>query len=288
MTRAVPHDDAEGFYREIHAEAAHLAGDPSDLPRRAVVYHHLYRASGGNFAFALIAAHGALWAHWYLVVARIAAWILSAFDISSPYTPAEKLAAYDAYVDALADINRRVMIETYTAFHLTRRYGRHPAVRRVMPDALLDQMMACHEAANRGRQMPQAHKRALYEAFFRWEQHRVVGPAVEAALAGFHWKLMRNLCLRPWVWFSYFRVGRSLNFRDFSSVDERVAKGLKAFDFGARRGWAGMELALLASPFMPQGFAEDPDGCFEAHKDTRAHPLRKQAARLEARFFAQA
>ena len=90
MTRVFPDHDAEGFYREIHAEAVHLAGGVRDLPRRAVVYHHLYRASGGNFAFALIAAHGALWAYWCLAAARVAAWILSAFDLTSPFTPAQR------------------------------------------------------------------------------------------------------------------------------------------------------------------------------------------------------
>ncbi len=287
MARTVLQDQAEAFYREMHAEAVHLAGGIADLPRRAAVYHHIYRASGGNFAFALIAAHGALWAHWYLVAARVAAWILSALDISSSYTPAEKLAAYDAYVRELEDVNRRVMIETYTIFHFTRRYGRHPDARRIMPAALLDLMIACHEAADGSGQFPQAQKRALYDAFFRWEQHRVVGPAVDAALSRFDWKLMRNLCLRPWVWFSYFRFGRSLNFRDFSSSNERIEKGLKAFDFGARQGWSGMEHALVTNRFMPRGFADDPDTYFEMLKDTGAHPLRKQSARLEALFVGQ-
>jgi len=263
MSNSKLNDEAGNFYDEIHAEAVHLAGGLKDLPQRAMVYHRIFATSGGNFSFALIAAHGALWAHWYLVAARCAAFVLAILDVFSPLTRKQKCAAFDAYVDSLQDINRRVMIETYTAFHFTRRYGRHPLIRAIIPEALLDQIIGCHHLADTGVVMTTAQMRRSYEDFFRWEQVRVVGPAVEEAMAQFNWPLMRTLCLRPWVWFSYFRFGRSLNFRDFSSAEERVEKGLAAFDLGAGKGWDRIERNLLKSPFMPHGFAEGPVACFE-------------------------
>lgn len=263
MTTAELYDDAEILYDELHAEAVRLAGGLKDLPQRATVYHHIYSASGGNFSFALIAAHGALWAHWYLVAARLSAWVLSFLDVVSPLSRTEKYASFDAYVRSLEDINRRVMIETYTALEFTRLRGRHPLIRDVIPNDLLTQIIACHNAAERGEVLTAAQQRRLYEHFFRWEQVRVVGPAIETAIENFHWAFKRNLCLRPWVWFSYFRFGRSLNFRDFSNAEERVEKGLAAFDLGAVKGWDRIGRNLIRSPFMPRGFADDPDACFE-------------------------
>ncbi len=43
---------------DLRAEAVTLAGGLTDLSQRATVYHHIYRASGGNHVFPLIAAHG--------------------------------------------------------------------------------------------------------------------------------------------------------------------------------------------------------------------------------------
>ena len=52
-------------FAALTREAERLAGGLRDLAQRATVYHHLFRASGGNHIFPLIAAHGALWAGGY-------------------------------------------------------------------------------------------------------------------------------------------------------------------------------------------------------------------------------
>lgn len=55
--------------REAHQklldEGTRLAGSLTALSQRATTYHHLFRDSGGNHIFPLIAAHGALWARGY-------------------------------------------------------------------------------------------------------------------------------------------------------------------------------------------------------------------------------
>src|SRR5262245_5220688 len=67
-------DEIYGF---LHEEAVRLAGGLNDAEQRAATYRHLYRFSGGNHVFPLIAAHGALWSRNYFRAARRLATALS-------------------------------------------------------------------------------------------------------------------------------------------------------------------------------------------------------------------
>ena len=87
-------------------------------------------------------------------------------------------------------------------------------------------------------------KRDLYYRHFRWEQKRVVGGLLTECFDQMDWQLMRGLCQRPWVWFAYFRPGKSLNFRNFMDEDERVDKGRAAFDRAQRLGWHRVDRRL--------------------------------------------
>jgi len=243
----------------IHNDGLRLAGRRDDMQQRAVVYHHLYLVSGGNFVFPLIAAHGALWAKWYLVAAHFAARVLSFLDITSALTRRERFAQYRAYVNAFKDINRSVMVESYTVFHASRLFGDKVLSDWDMPEHLIEQMMACHAATAAGENLSDTALRQFYEDFFRWEQIKVVGPVVDDALAAFQWRLMRWFCLRPWVWFSYFRFGRSMNFRNFADPEERTQKGLIAFDRAASTGWKKIEANLRLNPFFPREISLDPN-----------------------------
>lgn len=247
----------------IRADAARLGGELDDMARRSVVYHHLYVTMGCNFIFPLIAAHGALWARWYLVAARMAATVFAVIDIIGPGGFREKMARYQDYVDAFKAINRKVMIETYVVCHVFRLYGAHPDICDNMPESLQAGLVQCDKKAPRGEVMSHHDQRQVYEDFFRWEQVNVVGPAVDAAIAEFNWPLMEWFCMRPWVWFSYFRLGKALRFKDFKSADERTHKGLIAFDWGARHGWDKIEANLVGNPFFPKNFAFDANEYFE-------------------------
>lgn len=234
----------------IHAKATELAGPPGNLCKRAVQYHHVYRASGGIFCFALIAAHGAVWAQWYLKVAWLGAIVLATLDWRAPGGFRYRMAHFNAYTGALKDINRRVMIKAYTVLHFAKDSMVDNAMVDDLPGEIVLEIRRLLAQQMSGQPATNAEKRALYEAFFRWEQDNAVGPSVEAAMAAFDWPLMRNLCLRPWVWFSYFRAGRSLNFKDFTSAEERVEKGLAAFDVAAFRGWDNVDRSLRCNPFV--------------------------------------
>ena len=57
--------EIQASIHDMKEEANLLAGPLSNLKQRATTYHHLYRDSGGNHVFPLIASHGALWAKGY-------------------------------------------------------------------------------------------------------------------------------------------------------------------------------------------------------------------------------
>jgi len=139
--------DIEAVYAAIDMDAKRLGGRLDDMTTRAVVYHHLYVSSGGNFIFPLIAAHGALWARWYLYLARFAAYFLAVIDISGGRSFRAKMISYRAYVDAFKAINRKVMQETYKVLHISTLYGAHPIIAADMPARLHENLNICHEYA---------------------------------------------------------------------------------------------------------------------------------------------
>lgn len=239
------------LHRIIRGDAELLAGGVEDLGQRSLVYHRVYRDSGTMFHFPLVASHGALWARWYLFAAWLAANVFAVGDLSCPLTRRQRMASYMAYVHAIEEINRQVMIEAYTCLYLYLCAGDRACAELEFSDKLATQF---HErfGAHASYVPNPVDDRDFYETFFRWEQGKVVGPAVNAALADFRWPFMRELSLRPWVWFSYFRVGRALIFKDFSNSEERVAKGLFAFDWAAIKGWAVIERNCLNNPFLPR------------------------------------
>ena len=51
-----PHDG----YALLRDQAVRLAGSPGDIAQRVMAHHQIYRDSGGNHAFPLVALHGEL------------------------------------------------------------------------------------------------------------------------------------------------------------------------------------------------------------------------------------
>src|ERR1043166_6952165 len=109
----------------IGAEATRLAGGLLDLAQRATTYHHLYRDSGGNHIFPLIAAHGALWARGYFRFGMGLGRCVALQYALSPRRRRERLQALAAFADVFRDINRRVCIDTYTNYHFVGRFGEY-------------------------------------------------------------------------------------------------------------------------------------------------------------------
>lgn len=249
-------DDPQRAYRAIHEEATALAGGLTDLGQRATVYHHLYRASGGNHVFPLIAAHGALWAGGYFRFGlRLGRWL--SWQYLNGDVRRRQLAALDAFADVFRDVNRRVCIDTYTNLHFTARFGNHPDAALVVPMDLLDALQRVHAAERRGVVLDNRKKLAIFQAHFLHEQARVVGPALEAAVQAFDWPLVKAIALRPIIRFAYFPHGQWFWFRNFSLRQERIERGMTAFELGARVGWDRVENALRDYRVLPEEFFRD-------------------------------
>jgi len=240
---------AEGETREsllatIETDAHRISGNLDDMTTRSVVYHHIYVCSGGNLIFSLLAAHGALWARWYLFLARFAAVTFAFIDVSRGFRFKRNMAGYQAYVDVFKNINRTVMVKTWTVFHMTKLYGSDDAITADMPSRLRQNLKACHKEAISGRRMPLLQLREFYEDYFRWEQVNVVGPTVDKAV---------------------FPLGRALVFKNFSDAEERTQRGLAAFDWACRKGktWESIEKNLTNNPFFPRNFSFEPNQYFD-------------------------
>jgi hypothetical protein len=248
------HDD----YAALRAEATRLAGGLCNLSQRATVYHHLFAASGGNHAFPLIAAHGALWAGGYFRRALKLGELLSWQYVASPRHRQAQLQSLADFADAFRHINRRVCIDTYVNFHFTGRHGLNPAAAKFVSAELLEPLNRLHAARREDRELPDADKRAIFEAHFLWEQRTVVGPAIARAVEEFRWPLVKALALRPPVRFAYFPRGVRMWFRNFARQEERITNGLRAFDMAAAAGWDFVELALRHYAVLPDAFFINP------------------------------
>lgn len=244
-------------YTALQTEVTRLAGGLSDLAQRATVYHHLYRASGGNHVFPLIAAHGALWAGGHFRNGlQLGRW-LSWQSMFSARERRERCARLDDFANAFRDINRRVCIDTYANFHFTARFGHHPDAQAIVPTELLDALNLTHDAQARGSALDDESRRRVFSAHFMHEQQHVVGPSLQMAVAALNWPLLKRIALAPRVRFAYFPIGQTLQFRDFSRGEERIAHGQQAFSIAAAVGWDHVEAALHAYEVLPREFFAD-------------------------------
>jgi hypothetical protein len=238
-------------YGQIQQEATRLAGGLTDLSQRAAVYRHLFLESGGNHAFPIIAAHGALWAGSYFRFGMRLGSVLSLLSSRSPRRRIRLHEKLSAFADALRDINRRVCIDTYVNYYFTRRHGRHPEAAQFVDADLLDHLNRLHVARQRGGILSDREKRRTFEAHFLHEQHSVVGPTVATAAEEFDWPLAKAIALRPLIRFAYFPGQTRLWFRNFASREERIEKGLRAFEIAARVGWASVDAGLKRYGVLP-------------------------------------
>lgn len=251
-------------YDDLHAEAVTLAGGLTDLAQRAAVYHHIYRASGGNHVFPLIAAHGALWAGGYFRFGLNLGKTLSWQFALKPRVRREKLEQLDRFADAFRNVNRQVCVDTFVSYHLSARYGEHPEMANYIPSNLLEAYRMLHAARKDNRLLSDAEKKIVFEAHFRHEQKSIVGETIRSAVAEFDWAFVRFLALRPPVRFAYFPNGRKLWFRNFADEAERITNGFAAFDMGVEVGWGRVERALADYRALPTAFFAGPVEYFQS------------------------
>ena len=210
------------------AVAEQLAGTTRDAQRRAVVYFSIFEDSAGNFMFPMIASHGSLWGVRHTV--RLDRW-LSRLEVLSPTT----VARWRGALDAIRDINRRVFIEIYSTFYFTRFYGADPRADQVIRPEILALYNEVHHAVSVGKLLPLSDRRRIYYQVFVHEQHDIVDPGIQQAIALCpSWIVSVFQRVRPR--FAYFPDGCHLSFDDFTSVDQRNREGLRAMDWAEQVG----------------------------------------------------
>jgi hypothetical protein len=251
-------DSLAAEYERLRAEATVLAGNLCDLSLRATVYHYLFRASGGNHVFPLIAAHGALWAGGYFRRGlRLGNWLSWQYGWN-PQLRRRRIQQLDDFANAFRDVNRRVCIDTYVNFRFTQRYGDHYRAIEFVPGELLDALRTVHTACRAKQRLGVPQLRAVFEAHFLHEQETVVSETIERAVAAFDWPLVRFLALRPPVGFAYLPGKQPIKFYNFADRRERVCNGMLAFDLAANVGWEHVERALADYGLLPAEFFADP------------------------------
>ncbi|HEY1068389.1 MAG TPA: hypothetical protein VGE52_19860 [Pirellulales bacterium] len=251
-----------------------LAGGLREVAQRAAVYRQIFRDSGGNHIFPLIAAHGACWSRGYFAWGERTGWWLAWQFGPSRTARASRLAALDRFADVFRDVNRRVCAETYASYHFTLENGDDPRAARFVPPTLWRALRRMEAARRNGAETTTEEKRELFVAHFLYEQEYIVGPMLKRAVAEFDWPLVRWLSLRPTIRFAYFAPGKRLAFRDFSRQEERVEQGLKAFDWAAAAGWENVEARLADYDLLPERAFSAPDAHFA---DLCAFALAKHA-----------
>jgi len=254
-------------FDEIQCRAVRLAGGLEDLAQRAAVYHHVYKHSSGNHVFPLIAAHGALWARGYFRFGlQLGGWLSWPCALSTGRR-IELVEQLRDFANAFRDINRRVCIDTYTSFHFTAQFGNASIASELVAPAQLEALNRMHHATRHGQLLSDLQKREIFETFFRNEQEKIVGPGIAAAVSAFDWPLVKSIALRPWIRFAYFPRRKSIWFGNFSSQEERVANGLRAFEFAAGVGWHCVEDALRNYAVLPEEFFANSERHFQTIYD---------------------
>jgi hypothetical protein len=255
--------DVKSDYERIRREAIKLAGTPVDLVQRSSVYFHLYQHSQHNHSFPLLAAHGALWGSNHFAKGAIFGRAASVASLGKPAQRQEQLIALAKFANAFKEINRQVCVETYVSYHMTQAHGENPDIVGFIPPDLCEMLNRCHHANRRNVALNAAEKRALFKAFFLWEQENIVGPGIDDAISKLDWPLILWLAMKPPVGFAYFKATKRLWFSNFASTEQRIQKGLEAFELATTAGWPRVEKSLGDYRIMPATFLKDPRLHFE-------------------------
>lgn len=238
--------DLRAEYEAIRTRARALAGSPADILPRVHAHHGVYVASARNHVFPLLALHGALWAYRFFEVTGTLGEIVSyryAFDADER---ARRLAMVASFAEGFRAVNREVFVDTFTSFHFTARHGDAPGADSILSPRLLEALAEVHHANARGLELPVERKRDVFATSLLCEQEVTVAPGVARELARFDCPILRGLCMRPVVRFSYFGLTDTFFFRDFSDKEERIARAMTSFDIACERGWDEVEASMSA------------------------------------------
>lgn len=223
-------------YESYRLRATELAGGLLDIPRRVRLLYQMYIDSAGNHLFPLIAAHGALWAAGYFEIGGAIGRLIARRYFYNSRERAYRLGLLDEFATGFRRVNRQVCIDTLTNYWFLRDHGAVPEAAQLLPESLVDTLRLVHQNRIAGQRLGSVERRRIFEQSFRCEQEVTVAPGVAEAIAGFDCRVMQFICLHPLVRFRFFPRWRYLVFRNFGQTDERIRRGLQAFEFAERAG----------------------------------------------------
>lgn len=255
----VPEEVATGL-AEIRAQAQALAGEPGDMPQRVAVLHSIFLDSGQNHAFPEVALHGALWAYRFYDRRGTLMKLITYRYFYNARERARRAAMLGRFSDGFKVANRSVFADTFTNYHLTKRFGEAGGLERVMPPELIEALNRVHHAARRGRQLPQHERGEVFRTALLYEQETTVGPKVREEVGAFDCPVLTRLVLKPIVRFAYFPRGHYLRFRDFGNTEERIEKAVRSYQLAERVGWHAVAANIRRYEALPEQFYADPAG----------------------------
>lgn len=258
-------------YETLKGHGEVLAGNLLDIPRRVAILTHMYLDSGRNHAFSQIAAHGALWGLGYFEGGGSLGRLIARRYFYNRKEKAYRLGILREFSEGFRRVNRQVCIDTYANYEFTKQHGRKPGADEIIPPELLDALNRVHHARETGKELSTEEKRRVFAQSFQCEQEVTVAPGVAQAIAEFDCRIMRSLCLHPLVRFSYFPRLKYFFFRDFGNTEERIEKGMRAYDLAERTGWDNVFDSMEYYGQMPGSFFAEPTRYF---RDLKADVIR--------------
>jgi len=248
----------QDIYAAMKRHATELAGEPGDIPRRAILHHAIYLDAGGNHTFPLMAMHGALWGYrFFETTGRLGQMIRHRYFYSRTERE-ERMAMLNGFAEGFKVLNRAVFIDTVTNYRFSREHGLEPGAEAVIRPELLSALNGLHAARREGRDLTEPERRHLFTQCLRWEQEVTVGPGVQREVAKFDCPVLRMLVLKPVVRFAYFPRLRFLAFRNFAETSERLGNGIRAYELAESEGWAHVAATIRNYAVLPVEFFSEP------------------------------
>ncbi|NNJ28162.1 hypothetical protein [Alienimonas chondri] len=258
--------DLAARYAALRAEATALAGAPADIRQRAALLHRVYLDSGGNHAFAEIAAHGAQWAYGFFETTGTLGKVISYRYVLNRAEMGRRHAMLQGFADGFKEANRSVFIDTYSQFYLTAELDDPTDAAALVTDDLANALGTIHEANRSGRVLDADVRRELFQRVLRREQTVTVGPKVDEEFAKFDCPILRACVMKPPVRFSYFPKWTWFWFKNFQDTEERVRRAHRCFDIAEQAGWPTVFDTMRRYEVLPNEFFTDPRGYTEGLK----------------------
>lgn len=251
-------------YQKLRDEAAILAGEPSDIPQRAVFLHEIFTDSKGNHGFAEIATHGALWGFNFFETTGTLGNLISYRYFYNPGEMKFRHGLLQGFSEGFKAANRAVFVDTYSNYYFTKKYGEEKESETLFKPELLAALREIHHAAKDEKLLDVPSRRRLFQTTLQWEQETTVAPAVKREVAKFDCPILKRLVLKPFVRFQYFPKLKYFWFKNFSETEERIRNAHQCFEIAEKTGWervfrAMQNYRILDAEFFrsPKNFALD-------------------------------